>query len=83
MEKITGKSSESEVCLALYRMRLVVQDNTLKDVYSNSVYRASEAKEAAKVIRRDKEMLGTRDVIKSTSKTGGLTPVNVMKLNQF
>lgn len=53
LEKLSNRSTTSEVELALYKMRMAVQNKQTKDVYADSVYQASRAKETAKFLRME------------------------------
>ena len=78
LEKLSNRSSTSEVELALYKMRMAVQNKQTKDVYADSVYQASRAKETAKFLRMELE-----DAKVSDSDGNGLQPLNLAKLTQF
>lgn len=78
LEKLSNRSTTSEVELALYKMRMAVQNKQTKDVYADSVYQASRAKETAKFLRMELE-----DTKVSDSDGNGLQPLNLAKLTQF
>lgn len=78
LEKLSNRSTTSEVELALYKMRMAVQNKQTKDVYADSVYQASRAKETAKFLRMELE-----DTKVSDSGGNGLQPLNLAKLTQF
>lgn len=78
LEKLSNRSTTSEVELALYKMRMAVQNKQTKDVYADSVYQASRAKETAKFLRMELE-----DAKVSDSDGNGLQPLNLAKLTQF
>lgn len=78
LEKLSNRSTTSEVELALYKMRMAVQNKQTKDVYADSVYQASRAKETAKFLRMELE-----DTKVSDSNGNGLQPLNLAKLTQF
>lgn len=78
LEKLSNRSTTSEVELALYKMRMAVQNKQTKDVYADSVYQASRAKETAKFLRMELE-----DAKVSNSDGNGLQPLNLAKLTQF
>ena len=78
LEKLSNRSTTSEVELALYKMRMAVQNKQTKDVYADSVYQASRAKETAKFLRMELE-----DTKVSDSDGNGLQPLNLSKLTQF
>lgn len=78
LEKLSNRSTTSEVELALYKMRMAVQNKQTKDVYADSVYQASRAKETAKFLRMELE-----DAKVSDSNGNGLQPLNLAKLTQF
>lgn len=78
LEKLSNRSTISEVELALYKMRMAVQNKQTKDVYADSVYQASRAKETAKFLRMELE-----DTKVSDSDGNGLQPLNLAKLTQF
>lgn len=78
LEKLSNRSTTSEVELALYKMRMAVQNKQTKDVYADSVYQASRAKETAKFLRIELE-----DTKVSDSDGNGLQPLNLAKLTQF
>lgn len=78
LEKLSNRSTTSEVELALYKMRMAVQNKQTKDVYVDSVYQASRAKETAKFLRMELE-----DTKVSDSDGNGLQPLNLAKLTQF
>lgn len=78
LEKLSNRSTTSEVELALYKMRMAVQNKQTKDVYADSVYQASRAKETAKFLRMELE-----DTKVSDSDRNGLQPLNLAKLTQF
>lgn len=80
LEKLTSRSTVSEMELVLYRMRMAVQDMNVKDVYERSVYQASKTKETAKFIQMAQEDAMAFNAEK-TSK--GLEPLNLAKLKQF
>lgn len=78
LEKLSNRSTTSEVELALYKMRMAIQNKQTKDVYADSVYQASRAKETAKFLRMELE-----DAKVSDSDGNGLQPLNLAKLTQF
>lgn len=78
LEKLSNRSTTSEVELALYKMRMAVQNKQTKDVYADSVYQASRAKETAKFLRMELEDTKVFD-----SDGNGLQPLNLAKLTQF
>ena len=78
LEKLSNRSTTSEVELALYKMRMAVQNKQTRDVYADSVYQASRAKETAKFLRMELE-----DAKVSDSDGNGLQPLNLAKLTQF
>lgn len=78
LEKLSNRSTTSEVELVLYKMRMAVQNKQTKDVYADSVYQASRAKETAKFLRMELE-----DAKVSDSDGNGLQPLNLAKLTQF
>lgn len=78
LEKLSNRSTTSEVELVLYKMRMAVQNKQTKDVYADSVYQASRAKETAKFLRMELE-----DAKVSDSNGNGLQPLNLAKLTQF
>ena len=78
LEKLSNRSTTSEVELALYKMRMAVQNKQTKDLYADSVYQASRAKETAKFLRMELE-----DTKVSDSDGNGLQPLNLAKLTQF
>lgn len=78
LEKLSNRSTTSEVELALYKMRMAVQNKQTRDVYADSVYQASRAKETAKFLRMELE-----DTKVSDSDGNGLQPLNLAKLTQF
>lgn len=78
LEKLSNRSTTSEVELALYKMRMAVQNKQTKDVYADSVYQASRAKETAKFLIMELE-----DTKVSDSGGNGLQPLNLAKLTQF
>ena len=63
LEKLSNRSTTSEVELALYKMRMAVQNKQTKDVYADSVYQASRAKETAKFLRMELEDTKVSDTV--------------------